>query len=394
MGFLMVLQRLVIVLPASDMEFNRCPFWVQVHGLPLEKLTKANGEIIGNRVGRLIKVQAHCDGLLLYRNFLRISVDIDVTKSLPRGFILNRGENAQMTSLDPWISFKYENFRIFVTIAAGFVMTGMFTGIARSSGFPMEYYRKKVDELEARVKPLLHRKGPQLSAVPPLVASREEARNGEPLRPAMATEANVTVRPDVGVLGQVMERVETAEHQGQRTDTHEKQSMISGVGISNFHSAEGRFDSVKAVVGPSMGVRSEPYGFGPDMQARPQYFVTEPVDTIGLVTKNSSFPSEVHSGGPSAIEEIPSVVPSSGTREKVRKIVSKRRKSGDKGLFDVEMALVEFPDAKEAHSLLVRSSPLVDECCSQLPSTFPSEDSLVTEKWALVAGPKQPHEPC
>ncbi|KAI7985689.1 hypothetical protein LOK49_LG14G01756 [Camellia lanceoleosa] len=212
------------------------------------------------------------------------------------------------------------------------------------------------------------------------------------------------------------------------------------VEIANFHSAARRSVLAEIAVGPSLGVRSGPYGFGLDMPTRPQYFVTEPVETIGPMTKDTSSLSKVHSGGPLEIEEVspatspvcqdlktrviddcisivfnclslkkkaresdlhdasqlklfkcdglttipiktiefPStftqislVVPNSGTMEKVRKIERRRRRSGDKGLVDVEVALVESLDAQEAQSLLVCSSLLVDECCSQVPSTFP-----------------------
>ncbi|KAL7186742.1 hypothetical protein ACSBR2_028466 [Camellia fascicularis] len=383
---------------------------------PFEKANKSQWEIIGSRVGRLIKVEAHCDGLLLYRNFLRIRVDVDVTKPLPRGFILNRGENAQMTSVDPWISFKYEklsdfcydcgrighdrNVCKFVSREEG-QKSGygpdLQTGTARSSGFPVKYYRKKVDALEATVKPLLHRQGPQSSPVPPMEARGNGARDGEILRPTTVTEDSVSI------------------------DIHEQQPPISGVEISGFPSAEGCSNLAKAAVGPRMEVRSGPSGFGPDMQASPQYFVTEPVETIGPVTKDSSFLSKAHSGGPLEIEEvspatspvrqdlktrviddcmsivfnflslkrkahesdlqdasqpkllkrdglttipiktiefpstftqISSVVPNSGIKDKARKIVRRRRRSGEKGLIDVEVALVESPDAQEAQSLL------------------------------------------
>ncbi|XP_028084228.1 uncharacterized protein LOC114285387 [Camellia sinensis] len=94
--------------PVTALEFLWSPFWVQVHGLPPEKLTKANGELIGNRIGRLIRVEAHCEGLLLYRNFHRIRVELYISKPLPRGFFLQHNDSLQAASSNPWISFKFE----------------------------------------------------------------------------------------------------------------------------------------------------------------------------------------------------------------------------------------------------------------------------------------------
>ncbi|KAL7259169.1 hypothetical protein ACSBR1_005131 [Camellia fascicularis] len=106
-------NRLVVGLSISEIQFTWCPFWIQIHGLPLEKMTKANGEIISHKLGRLLRVEAHCEGLLLYRNFLRIRVEIDVTKPLPRGFHLARGVSSPVAGVPSWISFKYEKLSDF-----------------------------------------------------------------------------------------------------------------------------------------------------------------------------------------------------------------------------------------------------------------------------------------
>ncbi|KAL7174007.1 hypothetical protein ACSBR2_033289 [Camellia fascicularis] len=92
MGNLLVLKPLILGIPVASMEFIWSPFWVQVHGLPLEKLTKNNGEIIGKKIRCLIKVEAHYNVLLLYKNFLRIRVELDITKPIPRGFNLHQSE--------------------------------------------------------------------------------------------------------------------------------------------------------------------------------------------------------------------------------------------------------------------------------------------------------------
>ncbi|KAL7192903.1 hypothetical protein ACSBR2_024671 [Camellia fascicularis] len=43
MGFLLVLQPLAIGRSAAEMDFKRSPFWVQIHGIPMAKMTKRLG---------------------------------------------------------------------------------------------------------------------------------------------------------------------------------------------------------------------------------------------------------------------------------------------------------------------------------------------------------------
>ncbi|XP_028086506.1 uncharacterized protein LOC114287376 [Camellia sinensis] len=70
MGNLLVLQPLSIEKAIPGIEFNYYPFWVQVHGLPLDKMTRRNRQIIGGSIGKLIGVEAPNDGLLLSRSVL------------------------------------------------------------------------------------------------------------------------------------------------------------------------------------------------------------------------------------------------------------------------------------------------------------------------------------
>lgn len=74
------------------------------------KLTRQNGEIIGRRIGNLLGVEALHDSILLERSFLRIRVEVDVTKPLPLGFILRlKGPQVKET----WVSYKYEKLSDF-----------------------------------------------------------------------------------------------------------------------------------------------------------------------------------------------------------------------------------------------------------------------------------------
>ncbi|KAI8019758.1 putative ribonuclease H protein [Camellia lanceoleosa] len=113
MGNHLILQPLHLGMAVSDFEFRWCPFWVQVYGLPLDKMTKTHGVTIGNNLGKLIKVEALSDGLLLGRSFLRIRVEIDVTKPLLQGFILHRRNPFGEAMDDVRILYKYEKLSEF-----------------------------------------------------------------------------------------------------------------------------------------------------------------------------------------------------------------------------------------------------------------------------------------
>ncbi|KAF5947497.1 hypothetical protein HYC85_013454 [Camellia sinensis] len=113
MGNLLVLQPLSARVSASEMVFHWSPFWVQVHGLPVAKMTKQNAEFIGKRLGNLIGVEAMHEGLLLNRSYLRIKMEIDVTKPLPLGFFLQHNSSSGSEQMETWVHYKYEKLADF-----------------------------------------------------------------------------------------------------------------------------------------------------------------------------------------------------------------------------------------------------------------------------------------
>ncbi|KAL7191478.1 hypothetical protein ACSBR2_023538 [Camellia fascicularis] len=114
MDSLLVLQPLQPGMVTSELEFCWCPFWVQVHGLPIEKLTCGHSETIGRHIGWLVSVEAHTEGLLLQRNLLRIRVEVDVTKPLLQGFIFHRKEEGEVPGgAGIKVFYKYEKLSEF-----------------------------------------------------------------------------------------------------------------------------------------------------------------------------------------------------------------------------------------------------------------------------------------
>ncbi|XP_028069490.1 uncharacterized protein LOC114272020 [Camellia sinensis] len=113
MGNLLVLQPLQLGRATIELEFRWSPFWVQVHGLPIDKMTQGHGEVIGNRIGYLVEVEAPLTGLLLHRNFLRLRVEVDVVKPLLEGFILHRRGNTGLVGDGIKVFYKYEKLTEF-----------------------------------------------------------------------------------------------------------------------------------------------------------------------------------------------------------------------------------------------------------------------------------------
>ncbi|KAG5517160.1 hypothetical protein RHGRI_037799 [Rhododendron griersonianum] len=108
MNNLLVLKPIQDGMGVAEIDFSRCPFWIQIHGLPIEKMTRANAEIIGNRFDKLLAFETSPDNILLARNFLRIRAEINTTLPIPKGFWLRRKtpENSEL-----WISYKYEKLQ-------------------------------------------------------------------------------------------------------------------------------------------------------------------------------------------------------------------------------------------------------------------------------------------
>ncbi|KAH7848349.1 hypothetical protein Vadar_001727 [Vaccinium darrowii] len=106
MSNLMVLLPLMDGMVISKLQFNTCPFWVQVHGLTVEKMRKANAESIGKWFGKLLALETSPNIMLLARSFLRARVEIDINNPLLMGFWMKGKEDF---SRGRWISFKYEN---------------------------------------------------------------------------------------------------------------------------------------------------------------------------------------------------------------------------------------------------------------------------------------------
>ncbi|RYR56981.1 hypothetical protein Ahy_A05g022721 isoform B [Arachis hypogaea] len=78
-------------------------FWVQVHRIPVDYMSKETTIHIGNMLGVVAEVEdPKVDGVLR-RPFLRIRVGINISKALPTGFWLAREKSSNL-----WVYFQYK----------------------------------------------------------------------------------------------------------------------------------------------------------------------------------------------------------------------------------------------------------------------------------------------
>ena len=105
--YLLVLHKLAHGEAVQDIKFDRTPFWIQIHGLPTMCQTKTVGMSIGSTLGEVEKVDVNGKGFCL-GSFLRIRVQLDITKPLCRGRKVRLGEHGMK-----WVDFKYERLPIF-----------------------------------------------------------------------------------------------------------------------------------------------------------------------------------------------------------------------------------------------------------------------------------------
>ncbi|XP_042939400.1 uncharacterized protein LOC122274425 [Carya illinoinensis] len=88
-------------LAPNDISFRTEPFWVQLHNVPFAAMNAEQGVILGSVIGKVHTVETDDQGCGWGRH-LRIRVDVDINKPLPRGKLIKvRGKQC-------WIYFKYE----------------------------------------------------------------------------------------------------------------------------------------------------------------------------------------------------------------------------------------------------------------------------------------------
>ncbi|KAI8030947.1 hypothetical protein LOK49_LG01G00840 [Camellia lanceoleosa] len=304
MGNLLVLKPLVMGQAASEIDFSTSPFWVQVHGLPVEKMTRRNGQIIAESIGTLIGVEAPHDGLLLYRSFLHIQVEINVSKPLPRGFILKKKDPTTQELVEKWVHFKFERLSDFCydcgrighdQHSCKFVDRSMGsqsgygselrTGVAPNLGLSVEFNQKQIDTMEARLSSSgSHTATPAVSSmnnpsvreirasmptvVIPNCTTEDEVR-GQPLGSVATAESNPLLH-DPGIP-----RVQPPVHIPLPPSTHTSVANHLTLHKSHCHSSCWRQD----LSSPGVSINLPLHPIQPPLHVGPAYFVTEPSES-------------------------------------------------------------------------------------------------------------------
>ncbi|KAL7172770.1 hypothetical protein ACSBR2_032277 [Camellia fascicularis] len=264
MGFLLVLQPLPMGIPVEEMDFKWSPFGVQAHGIPMAKLTRHNGEIIGRRIGNLIGVEALHDGLLLDRSFLRIRVEVDVTKPLPLGRLGHDNSSCKFVSREEGKNSGYG--------------PALQTSRASKLNTPLKEVRQWVDMAEERVRNLVsHRQGKEQREDVCTVARKDTTRTTD-LAVADQENRDQALRQDV------------VSDSGKGKGSGDVSVLIDEViGVHDSLSQLGAMDSIlsctKAATTPPPGkvILSTAQSSG---GLRPKYFVTEPTDN-NLIVRHS-----------------------------------------------------------------------------------------------------------
>ncbi|XP_030970522.1 uncharacterized protein LOC115990895 [Quercus lobata] len=98
---LVVVQRYDGSIPVQDIEFKTTTFWIQIHNLPFQLLTVEAAVSIGETIGRVFRPKD--SGEMKGGNFMRVRVEVDITKALCRGWKISWDQSGE-----GWAAFMYE----------------------------------------------------------------------------------------------------------------------------------------------------------------------------------------------------------------------------------------------------------------------------------------------
>jgi hypothetical protein len=102
-GTYLVLKPCSPELSWQELDFTTSTFWVQIHGLPMLWQMEDNLKHIGRQIGSVLEIDFISEPVPHWRKFIRIRVEIDISKPLKSSFFLPRPGLH-----DIWIGLKYE----------------------------------------------------------------------------------------------------------------------------------------------------------------------------------------------------------------------------------------------------------------------------------------------
>ncbi|CAL1374668.1 unnamed protein product [Linum trigynum] len=101
-GTVMQLKKPSAFEDAKEVKFQTIEFWVQVHNLPEAYRSEGNISMMERMFHRVVDIDKAAIQAQIYRKFIRIFVEIDVSKSLPDGFYIRQKQKRS------WVEYKYE----------------------------------------------------------------------------------------------------------------------------------------------------------------------------------------------------------------------------------------------------------------------------------------------
>nr|POE70515.1 hypothetical protein CFP56_22915 [Quercus suber] len=99
----LILKRFCSDISVSEVDFSTTEFWIQIHGLPLNRRSKENVLKIGSIAGKALDTDLIGPGSRIWSKSVRVRVELDIRCPLVPGFPL------EMDNLPVlWIPFKFE----------------------------------------------------------------------------------------------------------------------------------------------------------------------------------------------------------------------------------------------------------------------------------------------
>ena len=108
MGHCMVLKEWEVGAVIKEVIFEEIYFWVQIHNVPIDMLTKVNAEIIGMKLGRVEEVEDPSGNGGFGRGFLRMRLGTKIGRALMVGFWIPKRNRDRV-----WATIKYEKLSDF-----------------------------------------------------------------------------------------------------------------------------------------------------------------------------------------------------------------------------------------------------------------------------------------
>jgi hypothetical protein len=133
-GYLLAIQTWAPNATLGELSLNTVPFWIQVHRLPLHNMSLKNSIAIGKCRGNLVKIDTTNGVDSTFRSYLRLLVEIDVSKPLHPRFLFTRMDNSTT-----WINMKYERLYMYCTDCSLIGHKKIFCLTPQANRFPSKY---------------------------------------------------------------------------------------------------------------------------------------------------------------------------------------------------------------------------------------------------------------